>query len=247
MLHAADAACPAGEVAGLVAAGGSEVCGVPCSVLLKEAVYNAVGVGSYELFDYIQFEEWFSNTLVKEASDMCHAAKPLRRRAVLLMGSWVNKLGSQWPTAYRIVEGMLGEEDPVLQLAAVGTLRAMVEDWDFKEETFLPHIPGCMQHLATILSVAVECDTQLKVFGLMTLMIERLGQSIKPYMQGLLSLLPQVWHQSNDNALLRIQVSWRPPLALHPTQAFTCWGSFARHPNIHGRLSSASDLTHMLF
>jgi len=205
-LKAADEACPAGAVESLVAAGGEAVCGVPRDVLLKEAVYNAVGVGSHELFDYIQFADWFSGTLVKEAADRCPAAKPLRRRAVLLIGSWVNKLGGHWPTAYQVVEAALGDEDVVLKLAAIDTLRAMVDDWDFKEDAFLQHIPGCMQHLVTFLGQADENDTQLKVFSLITLIIERVGQSMRPYIPGMLSLLPQVWHQSDGNALLRIQV-----------------------------------------
>lgn len=44
LLQRANEACPAGAVSSLMAAGGDAVCGVPHSVLLKEAVYNAVGV-----------------------------------------------------------------------------------------------------------------------------------------------------------------------------------------------------------
>jgi hypothetical protein len=44
MLRAANEACPAGAVPAIVAAGSEAVSGVPSAVLLKEAVYNAVGV-----------------------------------------------------------------------------------------------------------------------------------------------------------------------------------------------------------
>ena len=60
MLQSASAACPPGSVP----AGGSAVAGVPSAVLAKEAVYNAVGVGAWELHDYIDFSSWFRSALL---------------------------------------------------------------------------------------------------------------------------------------------------------------------------------------
>lgn len=64
-----------------------------------------------------------------------------------------------------------------------------------------------MQHLVMFLSDASEQETELKIFGLILLIIERLGESVKPYLPSILALLPRVWEQSDGNALLRIQVS----------------------------------------
>lgn len=90
-------------------------------------------MGSYELYDYVNFGQWLGAALAAEASEPCPAAKPLRRRAILLVGCWVNKLGEQRGLAYRIVEAALADEDSVIKLAAVETLRALVDDWDFQE------------------------------------------------------------------------------------------------------------------
>lgn len=49
----------------------------------------------------------------------------------------------------------------------------------------------------------------LQVFGLLNIIIERLGEDINPHVQGLLPLLPQIWHDAHDQSLLRIQVGWR--------------------------------------
>jgi hypothetical protein len=47
----------------------------------------------------------------------------------------------------------------------------------------------------------------LQVFGLMNLIIERLGQEvIAPHVAGILPLLPQIWQAAADQSLLRIQV-----------------------------------------
>lgn len=70
--------------------------------------------------------------------------------------------------------------------------------------------PGCCRCLldpnccATLLCCCSCARTQ--VFGLMNLIIERLGEDITPHVQGLLPLLPQIWQEANDQSLLRIQV-----------------------------------------
>lgn len=46
-----------------------------------------------------------------------------------------------------------------------------------------------------------------QVFGLMNLIIERLGQDvIAPHVRGILPLLPRIWEAAADQSLLRIQV-----------------------------------------
>lgn len=45
----------------------------------------------------------------------------------------------------------------------------------------------------------------LQVFNLFNLIIERLGDNVKPYGPGILQLLPTVWQQAEGQSLLRIQ------------------------------------------
>lgn len=59
----------------------------------------------------------------------------------------------------------------------------------------------------------------MQTFGLMNLIIDRLGDSVKPFAEGLLRLLPGVWQDAEGQSLLRIQVTAalsRPPPPLHP-------------------------------
>ena len=44
---------------------GPRIRGIPTAVLAKEAAYNAVGVGAYELHDYIDFGSWFNTALLQ--------------------------------------------------------------------------------------------------------------------------------------------------------------------------------------
>lgn len=40
----------------------------------------------------------------------------------------------------------------------------------------------------------------------MNLIIDRLGDSVKPFAEGLLRLLPEIWQDAEGQSLLRIQV-----------------------------------------
>lgn len=50
----------------------------------------------------------------------------------------------------------------------------------------------------------------------MNLIIDRLGDSVKPFAEGLLRLLPSVWQDAEGQSLLRIQVTAATPPCLHP-------------------------------
>ena len=60
MLQAASGACPPGNGP----PGGPALGGVSAAALAKEAVYCAIGVGAWELHDYIDFSPWFRSALL---------------------------------------------------------------------------------------------------------------------------------------------------------------------------------------
>ncbi len=67
---------------------------------------------------------------LQEIADQSPAARPLRRRAGLLIGQWVGKLkGEDRPLAYRALLSLLADPDPAMQLAAVASLHALIDDW----------------------------------------------------------------------------------------------------------------------
>ena len=67
LLGAVSEACPVGSAAGQP---GARVGGVPPAVLAKEAVYNAAGVGAYDLHDYISFGSWYHASLLPVRAHM---------------------------------------------------------------------------------------------------------------------------------------------------------------------------------
>ena len=57
---------------------------------------------------------------VQDMADTSAEAKPLRRRAAMLLGQWAVKLpATERPAAYRSLVTLMNEEDAAVQLAAV--------------------------------------------------------------------------------------------------------------------------------
>ncbi|KAK9822576.1 hypothetical protein WJX74_006339 [Apatococcus lobatus] len=203
-LQATMSRCPAGSAQRLP---GPSINGIPASVLFKEAVYNAMAVGAYELHDYVELSSWLRSSLLLELADASDQAKPLRRRALLLLGQWVTKLtADDRQLVYQAATQLLVDADAAVQLAAVDCLHALVDDWEFQEEAFLPYVHACFQRLAGILNGSEEFDTQLAIFNFINVLVDRLGDEIKPLAPGLLQLIPGLWTTSEGQSLLRIQV-----------------------------------------
>lgn len=94
----------------------------------------------------------------------------------------------------------------LLQLVAIECIRALVDDWNFEEVAFVPVVGPTMGLLVRLVGSSTELDTQTQAFSLMNLVIERMGESILPYVASILALLPQLWTDAEGQSLLRIQV-----------------------------------------
>jgi hypothetical protein len=207
MLQRAEAACPPGAAAAAAAGAGAGGGGPPPALLAKEAVYRAVAVGAYELHDFVDLSAWLRRALLAEACDGAAAARPLRRGAMRVLAHWAPKLrAADRPAVYAALVGALGYRDAAVVLAAVGALRALVDDWEFAEAPFAEFTRPCLALLARVLGNSAELETQVEVFGLMGAIVDRLGEGVVPHAGALLALLPGVWAGGGGQSLLRIQV-----------------------------------------
>ena len=100
----------------------------------------------------------------QDLADASPEAKPLRRRALLVISQWTPRLHEHdRPAVYQAVLQLLSHEDAALQLAAVATLQALVDDWDFREEQFVGIAGAAFAALTPVLRSAEDYDAQLQV------------------------------------------------------------------------------------
>ena len=95
---------------------------------------------------------------VQDMADMSAEAKPLRRRAAMLLGQWAVKLpATERPAAYRSLITLMGEEDAAVQLAAVSSpssnihriAHAMTVTASLEMLLFTMQMPLCAKRLSS--------------------------------------------------------------------------------------------------
>lgn len=88
------------------------------TILTKDAIYNAAGIASFNLFDVVDFDEWFSGGLMAELKIGGMNFRIVRRRVILLVGQWTGSK-AQRPQMYAACLHLLGaQEDMCVRLAA---------------------------------------------------------------------------------------------------------------------------------
>ncbi|XP_036704106.1 importin-11 isoform X2 [Balaenoptera musculus] len=178
------------------------------ALLIKDAVYNAVGLAAYELFDSVDFDQWFKNQLLPELQVIHNRYKPLRRRVIWLIGQWISvKFKSDLrPMLYEAICNLLQDQDLVVRIETATTLKLTVDDFEFRTDQFLPYLETVFTLLFQLLQQVTECDTKMHVLHVLSCVIERVNMQIRPYVGCLVQYLPLLWKQSEEHNMLRCAI-----------------------------------------
>uniref|UniRef100_A0A665X6C1 Importin-11 n=1 Tax=Echeneis naucrates TaxID=173247 RepID=A0A665X6C1_ECHNA len=169
----------------------------PVQLLMKDAVYNAVGLAAYELFDNVDFDQWFKNQLLGELQVSHHRYKLIRRRVIWLIGQWISvKFKSDLrPLLYEVILSLMQDPDLVVR-----------QLFFFRTEQFLPYLESIFGLLFQLLQQVTECDTKMQVLHVISCVIERVNIQIRPYVGCLVQYLPLLWKQSEEHNMLRCAI-----------------------------------------
>ncbi|XP_041085475.1 importin-11-like [Polyodon spathula] len=177
-------------------------------LLIKDAVYNAVGLAAYELFDNVDFDQWFKNQLLAELHVSHNSYKLIRRRVIWLIGQWISvKFKSELrPLLYEAILNLMQDPDLVVRIETATTLKLAVDDFEFRTEQFLPYLESIFNLLFQLLQQVTECDTKMHVLHVISCVIERVNVQIRPYVGCLVQYLPLLWKQSDEHNMLRCAI-----------------------------------------
>ncbi|KAI5086267.1 importin-11 isoform X1 [Silurus meridionalis] len=153
-------------------------------------VYNAVGLAAYELFDSVDFDQWFKNQLLVELQCNDSRYKVIRRRVIWLVGQWISvKFKAELrPLLYEIIPNLLQDDDLVIR---------------YKWVKYVESIFALLFHL---LQQVMECDSKMQILHVISCVIERVGMQIRPYIGCLVQYLPLLWKQSEEHNMLRCAI-----------------------------------------
>ncbi|XP_044757044.1 importin-11 [Coccinella septempunctata] len=178
-------------------------------ILKKDAVYNAVALAAFDLYEEVDFDQWFTTTLSEELKIKHNNYRIIRRRVSVLMGKWAGiKLSPKLrPSLYECVINLLScQEDMAVRLTASSTLRFAIDDFEFDAEQFKDYLEASFNLLFQLLKEVSECETKMHILNVMTLIVERVGHTIQPHSDALIQYLPLIWKESDDHNMLRCAI-----------------------------------------
>ncbi|GFH10417.1 importin-11 isoform X1, partial [Haematococcus lacustris] len=84
-------------------------------------------------------------------------------------------------------------------------LHALVDDWGFDDQQFAEFLaPCCSGLLHRVLPACKELESHTLVFNLLNVVIERMGDLMRPHVEGLLALMPGLWSDQGGQSLVQI-------------------------------------------
>ncbi|KXJ72128.1 hypothetical protein RP20_CCG018800 [Aedes albopictus] len=178
-------------------------------LLIKDSIYNATGLAVFNLFDEINFDQWFTQQLLEELKFKSHNFRIIRRRIIWLIGRWtgVSFSKSLRPDVYRAcVELLHPSEDLAVRLTTSKTLKNIMDDFEFEAEQFLEFLEPVIALLFALLKEAHECDTKMTVLYVMSFIIEKMSMCIKLEVDNLIQYLPLLWEESREHDMLRCAI-----------------------------------------
>ncbi|CEQ38881.1 SPOSA6832_00361, partial [Sporobolomyces salmonicolor] len=187
-------------------------------LLLKEAVYTAVGRSPSDLESAINFQGWLEGTLVAECYGTDSNYRIIRRRIAWLLGNWVGEdlAASSRTQIYTLLVHLLGRNastDPAIRLTAARSL-AKCDTWDFDREAFVPLLPKAIQEVVQLLGEVSMSDSMMRLNQTLGVVIDRvgahvlrfekvlthlLGGQIAPYAPQLAEILATLWAGAHEN------------------------------------------------
>ena len=210
MLSDVEQACPASVSLHDVVPNTPTLEGIPRVLLLKEAVYHAMGAAAYELHDFVDVPMWLHRSVLVEAAAPAPHATALRRRALVVLGQWVSQLGpAERSAAYGVMVGAVGTSPSlVVVLGALAGLRGFLDDWSFHHDEFGPFVGPAVRGILHTLTEASDFETQTRLFELLKVLMDRVGEDIVPFADDIMASLPALWGgpEEDGRGLLRMQV-----------------------------------------
>lgn len=181
----------------------------PSDVLMKDAIYTAVGLAAPVLHPSLDFDAFLHGTLVGEIQVQSPGYNILRRRIAILIGQWVSvKIAKDSrPTIYKVTQHLLNRDDPlndlVVRLTAARNLKRSVDEWEFEVEPFLPFVDELFTRLMALIDEVDQTETRMGLLDVIGVLVERLEWRVAGYAEGVVQILPPLWEQTGDEHLFK--------------------------------------------
>ncbi|CAG8494007.1 26063_t:CDS:10, partial [Racocetra persica] len=156
-----------------------------CDLMLKDAVYCAVGLGAHELYDELDFDSWLVNNLLIEVANNNPNFKIIRRRIAWVIGRWVCVKVSKEnrPKVYDAMTYLINPEEDLIG--------------------FVPYLDRAVTLLTRLIGDVEQFESRMRILNCLSLIVERMEELIAPFAEKITNLLPPLWQAAHDEHLFK--------------------------------------------
>ncbi|KAI9744571.1 MAG: hypothetical protein M1818_002100 [Claussenomyces sp. TS43310] len=178
-------------------------------VVTKDSVYTAMGLSAAVVYKEFDFDSFLTSTLVNDVQQGSQDYKVLRRRIAILLGQWITvKIDvANRPLVYQIFQHLLNSQDEindiVVRMTAARQFKAVVDDFGFEAEGFLPFATDILSRLMALIQEVDHTETKMAILDTIRTIAVRLEQHISPFADQIVSLLPRLWEASGEEHLMK--------------------------------------------
>ncbi|KAH7027636.1 armadillo-type protein [Microdochium trichocladiopsis] len=212
-------------------------------IAIKEAVYTAMGLAAPIVYENFDFESVLKSTVSTDAQQTVPYCQVLRRRIGILLSQWTPIKASKEsrPIIYGIYRHFLNpndaQNDIVVRITAARQLKAVVDEFGFDGEMFLPFASDVITELVNLLQHVEVDETKLAILETTRSLIERMEFHVSEFGDLVLAALPGIWDSAGDLGLMLKQAC----LAILQTLVMAMKSSSQRyHPKILPLIAEAS-------
>jgi hypothetical protein len=176
-------------------------------VLIKDSVYAAIGLSAPILESVVDFNEFLKETLVPEVQVQRPGHHLLRRRAAIVIGQWITVTPMDRTLVYHIFQHLLDASDShndlVVRVTAGRQFKSVMDPWDIHIPEFIPFAATILERLIHLTREVTLAETKLALLHSLRIMFIRMEHFAIPFADQILSALPPLWDQAEDEYLMK--------------------------------------------
>lgn len=176
--------------------------------LTKDAIYASFQLSAAAVSEMVDFDHLLVNVFLPEATSTTASKdqlKVIRRRTCLIINEWctIKCSDESKRLCYDFFMNLLmTEEDKVVLLTCVKSLRTMIDDWNFNKDIFEPFLINIVMILSRKLLPSVSLtETRLYILNTLSDIIIQTKPLISDdLLIEVLQIIPKLWEVSTNNS-----------------------------------------------
>uniref|UniRef100_A0A6B2KX94 Importin N-terminal domain-containing protein n=1 Tax=Arcella intermedia TaxID=1963864 RepID=A0A6B2KX94_9EUKA len=171
------------------------------AILLKDACYYAFAL-TVPAASNIDFKKFFFEFMAKEFSVSYPNAFIIKRRVAYVTELWASEISDFHKDVYRMCIACLDDRDMLVQVYGATTLRAILEDFDIRDEKYLEFIKPSVQYIVALVKKMSGSSTTCHILKIISLVIQELKEQVRPHMDLIVECVSSLWEVSQQKKMV---------------------------------------------